>query len=199
MNNASNLPNNAVFVIEHAEPELFEWNVIECEQMGQYVPKEQLWFTHMPGCPAQLKDAGICHTKSITQMGLSQQKICVLDPTAKEILSPKDASQFDYFVFGGILGDKEFDGRTGKFVTSQMPGVAVRNLGPKHLATDTAVLVARLLLEGKKYEEIRLATEVEVEINEYENVTLPFAYVILDDKAMISEKLIEHLREREEF
>jgi len=195
MNNSS----NQIFVIEHAEPELYDWNVIECEQMGIYLPKEQLMFTNMPTCPTQLKDVGICHTQSFTQLGLDPKKICILDPTAKEILSPKDANDFEFFVFGGILGDKEFDGRTGRLVTNKMSGVAIRNLGPKHLATDTAVLVAKLLLSGKSYGEIRLATEVEIEINENEAVTLPFAYVILDNKAMISEKLIEHLREREEF
>ncbi len=192
-------PTSPVFIIEHAEPELYEWNVIECEQMGIYLPKEQLLFTNMPSCPAQLKDVGICDAKSFTQLNLDSKKICILDPTATEILSQVDAKQFDYFIFGGILGDKEFDGRTGRLVTNKIPGAAIRNLGPKHLATDTAVLVAKLLLSGKKYEDIRLATEVEIEINENESVTLPFAYVILDDKAMISEKLVEHLREREEF
>jgi len=189
----------SIFIIEHAEPELFDWNIIECEQMGKYIQKERLWYTNMPSCPAQLTDSGICHAKPFTQLNLDARKICVLDPTAKQILSSDDAKQFDYFVFGGILGDKEFDGRTGRLVTSKQNGVVIRNLGPKHLATDTAVLVAKLLLEGKKYEDIRFAVEVEIEINENESVTLPFAYVIMDGKAMISEKLVEHLREREEF
>ncbi|HLP80039.1 MAG TPA: RNA methyltransferase [Acidobacteriota bacterium] len=187
------------FIIEHAEPEMYEWCVIENEQMANYVKKDQLWFTNMPQILPQLKDVGSQYTQSFTKLGLDAKKICILDPAAKETLSAKDTQAFDYFVFGGILGDKEFDGRTGKLVTAQLAGVSTRNMGTNHFATDTAVLVATLLLSGKKLSDIRFANEVEIEINENECVSLPFYYAIIDGKAMISEKLIEHLRKREEF
>jgi ribosome biogenesis SPOUT family RNA methylase Rps3 len=40
-------------------------------------------------------------------MGLDLSKVLLLDPEAKEELVPDDAKQFDYLLFGGILG-KEF-------------------------------------------------------------------------------------------
>jgi ribosome biogenesis SPOUT family RNA methylase Rps3 len=38
-----------------------------------------------------------------------KEKVCLLDPAAKEELSPKDAEKFDVFLFGGILGTQLFE------------------------------------------------------------------------------------------
>ena len=67
------------------------------------------------------------------------------------------------------------------------------------MPTDTAVYVAKKILDGKKLEDMKFVDELEIEVNENESVTLPFRYVVDNKKLIISERLVEHLRKREEF
>lgn len=46
---------------------------------------------------------------------LPKSRVLLLDPKAEKELSPEDALEFDYFLFGGILGDDPPRDRTGKF------------------------------------------------------------------------------------
>ena len=41
--------------------------------------------------------------------------------------------------------------------------------------------------------------EVEIQIDDFEAVILPFPYVIENSKIVMSEELVEHLRRRKEF
>ena len=75
----------------------------------------------------------------------------------------------------------------------------IRSLGDKQVPTDVAVYVAKKILEGKRLNDLKFIDEVEIEINENESVTLPFRYVIDDNKLVINEKLVEYLRNRKEF
>jgi carboxypeptidase D len=36
-----------------------------------------------------------------------KSKVCLLDPAAKQELSPEDADIFEVYLFGGILGQKK--------------------------------------------------------------------------------------------
>ena len=74
-----------------------------------------------------------------------------------------------------------------------------RNLGKKQMPTDAAVYVTKKVLEGKKLNDLKFLDELEIEINENESVTLPFRFVVDDNKLVINEKLVEHLRKRKEF
>ena len=38
---------NAIYVIEHLEPKLWEWCEIEYESISKIVGKENLWFTNI--------------------------------------------------------------------------------------------------------------------------------------------------------
>ena len=51
----------------------------------------------------------------------------------------------------------------------------------------------------QKLQDLKFVDELEIEINENESVTLPFRYVIDDNKLVISEKIVRHLRKRKEF
>ena len=55
------------------------------------------------------------------------------------------------------------------------------------------------ILEGKGLKDFKFADEIEIEVNENESVSLPFRYVVHNNKVIISEKLVEYLRKRKEF
>ncbi|MBS3113959.1 hypothetical protein J4448_02575 [Candidatus Woesearchaeota archaeon] len=67
------------------------------------------------------------------------------------------------------------------------------------MPTDTAIYVAKKILDGIKLSDFKFVDELEIEINENESVTLPFRYVIENNKLIINEKLVEYLRNRKEF
>lgn len=68
----------------------------------------------------------------------------MLDMRGKEELSPGE--QWNYIVFGGVLGDHPPRDRPAPL---RKHFVEIRHLGPMQLATDTAVLVSRLILHNK--------------------------------------------------
>ena len=67
------------------------------------------------------------------------------------------------------------------------------------MPTDNAVYASKKILDGVKLNDLKFIDEVEVQINENESVSLPFRYIVDDNKLIISEKLVEHLRKRKEF
>ena len=86
--------------------------------------------------------------RSIVDMGIPTDRICLLDSEATEDLSPGDADVFDYFLFGGILGNvDEFDfDRTSVLRVHNFPR---RALGSMQMTTDTAVRVSKMILCDK--------------------------------------------------
>ena len=113
-----------------------------------------------------------------------------------------DKSKFQYFVFGGILGDNPAKKRTNMLINklkNKKIKFETRNLGNKQMPTDVAIFVAKEILSGKKLSDLKFIDELEIEINENESVTLPFRYVVDNNKLIINEKLVEHLRKRKEF
>ncbi|PWN54330.1 hypothetical protein IE53DRAFT_383109 [Violaceomyces palustris] len=105
------------------------------------------------------------HTSSITTLaterGIPLSKICLLDPKAKKALSVKDSGihrkpsqpreeeeeeeeTFDYYLFGGILGDDPPRDRTASLRQLGFPG---RNLGSIQMTTDTALGVTKKVVE----------------------------------------------------
>lgn len=63
-------------------------------------------------------------------------KVCLLDPRAPRVLSPADGAPgvFEYFLFGGILGDDPPRDRTGEL---RKLGFETRHLGSVQMTTDT--------------------------------------------------------------
>lgn len=72
-------------------------------------------------------------------------KVCLLDPRAERVLSPADGAPgaFEYFLFGGILGDDPPRDRTGEL---RKLGFETRHLGSVQMTTDTVSLVFGLSL-----------------------------------------------------
>lgn len=189
------------FIIEHLEPELYEWCLIEYGHISKIAGKQNLIFTNVSNKEkGRLEKYGSVFEKSVSELNL--RSICVLSQYSKKALAAKDRGKFKYFVFGGILGDSPAKKRTNSII-KQLKKRKVkfedRNLGSRQMPTDVAVYVTKKILEGKKLSELKFADELEVEINENESVTLPFRYAVDGSKLVINEKLVEHLRKRREF
>ncbi|MEK6892096.1 MAG: SAM-dependent methyltransferase [Nanoarchaeota archaeon] len=196
------------FIIEHLEPELFEWCLIEYEHISKIVGKNDLIFTNIKNKNdvSKLKKFGNVFDGSFSELNnklnFNKNKICILSQYAQKTLETNDKNKFEYFVFGGILGDKPAKRRTEDIIKELKQNkikFEERNLKSAQMPTDNAVYASKKILDGAKLNELKFIDEVEIQINDNESVSLPFRYIIDDNKLIISEKLVEHLRNREEF
>jgi ribosome biogenesis SPOUT family RNA methylase Rps3 len=75
-------------------------------------------------------------------------KVCLLDPKAPKALSPEDGQpgKFEFFLFGGILGDDPPRDRTGELRAMGFEG---RHLREVQMTTDTALHVTKLVVEDQ--------------------------------------------------
>jgi len=179
-------------VIEHLEPELFDWCKIEYEHVSKWVGKNNLLISN---CKEKLS---FCETDKRHIWDLKLTKACVLDPDAKEQLTPAIAKKFDVFVFGGILGDDPPRKRTEPELTSKLKLPAF-NLGKAQMSTDTAVIVTKLICDGTPLEKLEFQNGLDIEIGENESVHLPYKYLLKEGKVVMSQKLIDKLMSQEEF
>ena len=69
-----------------------------------------------------------------------------MDMRAEKTLKCEDSKQFNFVVFGGILGDHPPKDRAKDFRESFKH---IRKLGTTQMTTDTALLVSHEILEGK--------------------------------------------------
>jgi len=151
----------------------------------------------------KLGPSGHVYHESFTDSeNITRKKICVLDPNAKQILTTSDKNKFDYLVFGGIMGDYPPKKRTKGFCTKMREkGIKfeTRNMGKEQMSTDTAVLVAKMIMDGKKFNEIKFKDTIIIDINDCEEVELPFRYVLKNEKPILAPGLVKHLKERGYF
>ncbi|HLD33127.1 MAG TPA: SAM-dependent methyltransferase [Candidatus Nanoarchaeia archaeon] len=179
-----------IYIIEHLEEKLWPWCIIEYKHISQTIGKEHLWFTNVSS--PKLKPYGKVISSSVIDLYPKLQNACVLDPAAKKILQPHE--QFDYLVFGGILGDDPPRKRTEPELTDKMPGVVTRNIGKKQMSTDTAVYVVQQILLGTKLSELQFQDELEIPLGKNESTVLPYRYVVVDGKVRISPELVAFLK-----
>ncbi len=105
-----------------------------------------------PGLPSRAQMQAT--TQSISQLLAAHDppipvgRVCLLDPKAPAVLAPEDGEpgRFDFFLFGGILGDDPPLDRTGAL---RKLGFEGRHLGPVQMTTDTALAVTKLVVEDK--------------------------------------------------
>lgn len=194
---------NKIFVIEHLEPQLWKWCKFEYENMSKIVGKQNILFTNIKRKNSFLESIGKTEKKRIFEIGLDQKKFCILDPDAKEILTPEDAKKFDYFIFGGILGDHPPRKRTGPELSSFMPNVEKRHIGNLQMSTDNAVLTTKMILDGKRFEEIEFVDSPELEMGKFRFLELPYRYVNVGAKEkpipQMSKKLFQFLKNKKGF
>ena len=187
------------FIIEHLEPRLYPWCELEYRHISSIVGKNNLLFTNIrsASAAAKLQKIGRVEKKSVSELLL--KKACLLDPEADKLLTPADGKKFDFFVFGGILGDDPPKERTKELLTSKMPEVETRNLGPKQMSTDTAVLVTKKIIDGTQLGKIKFIDGAIVQIQEGEEVILPYRYVKQDGKPFLAPGIETLLRKRKQF
>ncbi|KAL9709204.1 hypothetical protein Ac2012v2_007559 [Leucoagaricus gongylophorus] len=124
-----------------------------------------------------------CHTDGVLDLmnvhGISPDRICLLDPKAEKTLSPEDGNgTFDWFLFGGILGDDPPRDRTSEL---RVLGFPSRHLGPVQMTTDTALGVTKLVVQDKiPLDEIPFIDFPMIQFNAKESVEMPFRYITVD-------------------
>jgi len=175
------------YIIEHLEDEVWEWCLLEYRHISSIVGKENLIFTNVED--NKVKELGEVRKESVLNMNFSN--CCILDMNAEKELSFDD--KFDYFIFGGILGDNPPKGRTK--VLNKL-NCEKRSLGKEQMSTDTAVLVTKMILDGKKLSEIEFKDTIELETNDGEDVILPYRYVIKDGNPILPKGLFEMLKKQ---
>ena len=109
---ASRLRLQKSYVVEHLDPELGPWSVLEYVTIAQECLHAGATF-YLSSVPATLsvpdeirsEKSIVVDNRSVEEIFLDKQhRVCLLDPVAADELSPNDASKFDIFLFGGILG-----------------------------------------------------------------------------------------------
>lgn len=187
---------NPRYVIEHLEPELWDWCIIEYRHISKIVGKDNLWFTNIKKSDTdKLKGLGKVSEESIKTIQLDN--VCVLDPEAPQTIVPGDANKFDYFIFGGILGDNPPRKRTWEELTPFMKTAEARNIGKSQFSTDNAVYVAKKILEGTRLENIQFQDGLEIDIDDIESTILPYKYAVVDGQPLISPELIEYIKKKD--
>ncbi|KAF9430461.1 hypothetical protein BGZ76_000824 [Entomortierella beljakovae] len=162
---------------------MHEWCQLEYEHMVSVCGPEHVYFTaltpktldEMPSTLARAQ----CYTEDILTMGdrIPHEKFCLLDPASPHVLSPEDGDNYEFFLFGGILGDDPPRDRTGEL---RKLGFATRHLGPVQMTTDTALNVTRRVVEGKvPLDKIPFIDHPDIKLRKNESVTMPFRYIAI--------------------
>ncbi|GAA5828904.1 hypothetical protein JCM11251_005914 [Rhodosporidiobolus azoricus] len=205
------------YVIEHMEDDNSDhtfphWIALEYMQMIRHAqPHSTVIFSSLSPASVnslseQLLKRGApqgsfrAETKSVQELmkeeGVALEKVCLLDPRAEREIGPGDGKEFDWFLFGGILGDDPPRDRTGILRAHGYPG---RHLGPIQMTTDTALgVTARCVEQNVTLSSIPMVNHPEIKFNDNESVTMPFIYMTKEgtkDEPWLPEGMKEHLYE----
>lgn len=101
---------------------------------------------HPSASKARLHTLAIIPLLSTQSPPVDISKVCLLDPKAPKALSPSDGEVFDWFLYGGILGDDPPRDRTAEL---RKLGFEGRHLGSVQMTTDTALGVTKIVVEDK--------------------------------------------------
>ncbi|NJE43222.1 hypothetical protein E3E35_04385 [Thermococcus sp. GR7] len=177
-------------IIEHLE-EISDWLWLEYSHVAEWWG-DRLIFTNVREDERErLAKLGGVITESVTKFPFDRSKIIVLDLQAEEELKPEDIDGDTMIVVGGILGDAVPRGRTKEFITSRMEGVKVRHIGKPQYSIDGASIVAKLIADGKKLEEIEYEENPTIKLDEFSEITLHYAIPKLDGKLLLTPGLID--------
>lgn len=187
------------YVVEHLDPECGPWSTLEYITVAKESSNSGAQF-YLSSAPKDLDLSDSlrgCRGLEIEHRDVEEifqdrkNRVCLLDPAAKDELSPKDANDFDVFVFGGILD------RTSEL---RKRGFAGRRLGPVQMTTDTAVRVTRMIIQGQtSLNDIPYVDHPEIRIDEHESTEMPFRYVKdAEGKPVMPEGMIDLIKKDSE-
>ena len=180
-----------LFVIEHLEPRLSKWVLIEYEHASTIVGRENLAFTNVKRGFKTLQKLGKVYRESAVGI-FDREDTIVLDPKAEELLEPSDFEDARAVVVGGILGDHPPRGRTFSLITSRMKRARARSLGECQFSIDGAVYMALKVASGARLSEIPVANSLTLRCGDLE-IHLPYCYPLVNGRPVISPKLIDYL------
>ncbi|KAF8208071.1 SAM-dependent RNA methyltransferase [Mycena galopus ATCC 62051] len=167
------------------------WVELEYAHMRMLAgPQATIHFTHLSKASrdslaevfvpkAGLADAS-CHQEGVLELmkeqGTALGKVCLLDPKAEAALSPEDGDgRFEWFLFGGILGDDPPRDRTSEL---RVLGFPTRHLGSVQMTTDTALGVTKLVVQDQiPLDDIPYVNFPTIVFNPKESVEMPFRYI----------------------
>ncbi len=177
-------------VIEHLE-EISDWLWLEYKHVSEWWGDRLVFTNVLPEERERLAKLGSVIGESVTRFPFDRSKIIVLDLQAEEELKPEDIEEETIIVVGGILGDAVPRGRTREFITSKMEGVKVRHIGKPQFSIDGASIVAKLIAEGRRLEEIDYEENPTIKLDEFSEITLHYAVPKLDGKLLLTPGLID--------
>ncbi|KAI0752678.1 DUF431-domain-containing protein [Daedaleopsis nitida] len=152
-------------------------------------------FAHDQGSPRAEASA---HQISVMQLmeanGIPLEKVCLLDPKAEKELAPEDGDgRFEWFLFGGILGDDPPRDRTSEL---RVLGFPTRHLGSVQMTTDTALGVTKIVVQDKTpLSQIPFVDFPTIVFNPRESVEMPFRYITKDKEPILPPGMREHLKD----
>ncbi|POR38639.1 Protein arginine N-methyltransferase SFM1 [Tolypocladium paradoxum] len=171
------------FIVEHLDEELGPWSELEYAAIAKETrdTRGRFILSSLPPTfqvPAALSRNGAftAERRGVEELyATDKSRVCLLDPSASEDLSPEDGDKFDVFLFGGILGDDPPRDRTSELREKGFEG---RRLGPKQMTTDTAVRVTRMVVQDKiALDKVPYVDFPELKFNDHESTEMPFRYV----------------------
>jgi len=184
-----------LYVIEHLEPELSEWLLIEYSHAAEVVGRENLLVTNVRRREDLKRLSRVLNVERRRVFKIFRgEELLLLDPAAEKAMCERDARGKRAIVVGGILGDDPPQGRTRKMLTELVRGATVRNIGRHQFSIDGALYVAKRVAEGASLGEVPVRIGVEIELHEGHSVFLPYAYPVVDGKPLLSSRLISYLR-----
>jgi ribosome biogenesis SPOUT family RNA methylase Rps3 len=181
-----------IMVIEHCEPALSKWLMLEYRHAAKIWP-HKITFTRVNDKKTanSLKKLGRVEKQKAKDLFYGK-KCIVLDPQSKKTLSTQDFSNIDAIIVGGILGYEKPKGRTKRLITDKS-GFETRNIGKIQLTIDGAVFVANAISLGLKLKDIEIAREIEIIHDSVHSTILPFGYPVINDIPVITPGLVEYL------
>lgn len=187
------------YLVENMEVDLGKWVRLEYSQIASIVGRGNATISNVTDDQRQKLGNDLpTDSRHCWEIVPDSQRACLLDPRASQELSPDDSKDFDYVIFGGILGDHPPRDRTEPL---RNYGFGSRRLGNRQMTTDTAVLVCHMILDqGKPFNEIDFIDDPEIRTGEKESVQLPFRYVTeREGMPVLPPGLIDCLAEDEDW
>ena len=193
--------------IEHLEPRLSKWILLEYSHVSKMIGRDKLHFTNVVNEKDRriLEKYGIVHKESIVELIQDRwDNILVLEPKANKLLKPKDfINGRNLIVIGGIMGDHPPRGRTYELLTSKMLSkfhgkVKPVSLGKHQFSIDGAAYMAIQVFKGLTLDQIPIVVGVKIKVKSYikgveHEIYLPYTYPLINGKPLLAPGLREYL------